>query len=424
MNMTKNKTWITKKFYFFLTLSLTALLSTTLWSAPSKSVKAAPGHVIVEIKKAEIRLAPDPASKISEIAFKGEIFKVIHELPNWYLIELSSGKEGYLAKKYARPKKVDASRKARPIVAKLVPAKKAPADNYVIVISSGSFIRTAPRDDGKIVSQAKIDNAFKLSKKISAAWYEIALPNGKRTYIPSGVSKIITAAELAKIKAQRKTAAVPKPAPQPEPAVAPQPQPVTAPAPVPQPEPQPAAAPQPQPVAPTYAVAMKNDIILRQEPNINARILATAKQGDHYKVISQENLWCSVSLSDERPAYVLTKVIRIVTEAELPAAIEEATKAAKQVKLKTVAVTDKAAKLRAKASDTSKVIGTAAQGTEFKLVWVYKDWYEVLTSSGTAFISDRSAKLINDEDTEHEAEVEAQDKPEESLVPQAVIQKK
>ncbi|MDD5131117.1 MAG: SH3 domain-containing protein, partial [bacterium] len=402
--MTKNKTCITKNFYFFLILSLAVSLSTTLWSAPRKTDQAAPGHIIIEIKKAEIRSAPDPAGKISEIAFKGEIFKVLHELPDWYLIELSSGKEGYLSKKYARVKILDKSKNARPLITKPVQAKKEIADNYVLIISSGSFIRTAPKPNGKIIAQAKIDNAFKLSKKISTDWYEIALSNGKKSYIPAGITKIITAAELAKLKAQRKTANSPKPVP----VAQPQPQPQPEPTPVSQPEPAP--VPQPEPIS-SYAVVMKNDIILRQEPNINSKIMVTAKQGDHYKINSQEANWCAVSLPDGQQAYVLTKVVRIVNETELTTAINEATKAAKQVKLKTVAVTDKTAKLRAKASDTSKVISTASQGEIFKLVWVYKDWYEVLTSSGTAFISDKAAKLVNDEETKNAAEPPAPPEP-------------
>ncbi|MDD5491435.1 MAG: SH3 domain-containing protein, partial [bacterium] len=393
--MTKNKTCITKSFYFFLTLSLAALYSTTLWSAPRKSDQASPGHVIIEIKKAEIRSAPNPASTILEIAFKGEIFKVLHELPDWYLIQLSSGKEGYLSRKYARVKILDTSKKAHPIVSKQV--KKETMDNYVLIISSGSFIRTSPKADSKIIAQAKVDNAFKLSKKVSTSWYEIILSNGKKSYVPAAITKIITSADLVKLKAQRKTAVVPKPKTQPQPE--------------PQPKPVVISQPQPQQMVPVevpqqlYAVAMKNDIILRQEPNISSKIMVTAKQGDHYKINSQEGIWCSISLPDSQQAFVLSKVIRIVKESELAAAVTEATKAARQIKLKTVSVTDKSAKLRAKASDASKVIITASQGTVFKLVWVYKDWYEVLTSSGTAFISDKSAKLVNEEETEAETPV-------------------
>ncbi len=362
--MPGNKTCITKTFYFFLTFSLAALFSTSLWSAQRKSDQAAPGHVIVEIKKAEVRTAPDPAAKISEIAFKGEIFKVIKELPDWYLIELSANKEGYLSKKYARVKVLDKSKNTRLLIPK--PAAKDKSGNYVLITRAGSSIRKTPKKDGPVVAQAKIDNAFKLSKEISASWYEIYLPNGKISYVPASVSKIITPAQLAKLKTQR-IAAAPKPAPQPKPV------------------PVAVDTSQTKLTIAQYAVAMKNDLILRQEPNITANIMVTAKQGDHYKILSLENDWCKVLLPDERPA-----------------AVSEATKSAKQFKLATVAVTAKSAKLYAKASETSKVIATASSGTVFKLIWVYQGWYEILASSGTAFISDKSARLINEQEPKAE----------------------
>ncbi|MDD5258392.1 MAG: SH3 domain-containing protein [bacterium] len=379
--MTKNKTCIIKIFYFFLTLSVAALLCTSLWSAQRKPDQAAPGHVIVEIKKAEVRAAPDPEAKISEIAFKGEIFKVLRELPDWYLIELSANKEGYLSKKYARVKKLDKSKSGKILVPKPAPTAIEQEKDYVLITSSGSYIRKTPKTNGPVIAQAKINNAFKLSRKVSGSWYEIVLPNNKISYVPVSAAKIITPAQLAKHKAQRKAAIPPK------------------------------TAPQPQPAAAQYAVAMKNDIILRQEPNITAKIMVTAKPGDHYRILSQESDWCTVLLPDKRHAFVLAKVVKIVKETELTAAINEATRSAKQFKVNTVAVTAKSAKLYTKANDTSKVITTAVQGTVFKLVWVFKDWYEVLTSSGTAFISDKLAQPMKNEKPDVEPQLAPQPAP-------------
>ncbi|MBI5554634.1 MAG: hypothetical protein HY920_02110 [Elusimicrobia bacterium] len=377
--MRQMKTCITKIIYISLLLSLAAIAAANLWSAQPKSEKATFSNIIVEIKKAEIKSQPTDNAGIIAVAFKGEIFKVLHELPGWYLLELSPGQEGYLAKKYARIRSAAKTQKIVTRTVKPILLKRETAEDFVLIVSAGSYIRTSPTDTSQILARTKINNAFRLIKKASSDWYEAALPTGKKCYIPTGIAKIITAAELSKLKEQWKTVSVSKA--------------------VPPPKPEPVVAPQPQPVSALYAVVIKNDVILRQEPNLTAKIMVAAKPGNNYKLISQEDNWSLVMLKEGQQAYVLTKVVKIVKEADLPAAIAEASKAAKEIKLKYVSVINKEARLRTKASDTAKVISLATPGTEFKLVWVYKGWYEVLTSSGTAFISDKSACLVNAAET-------------------------
>ncbi len=440
------------------------------------------GQITITTEKADIMDQPSPSAEVAATAKKGDVFKVVADYPDWYAIDLSLGKTGYVAKKHTNPKP-DTTVKAKPAPPSKPVITKVKEPQYVLIISTGSFIRNAPNAAAKTVAQAKLNNAFPYMGQ-SGDYYKVQLPTKQKCYIPANISRIIKADEYAALKGHKPpipaetkpvepAPAIPKPAPAPEiskPAPAPQVQPTPAITGIKEQKKKEAQAQEEEWLKDKYVLVTVKVANLRSEPSQRAAIPAKAKTGDSFKLLSRSKEWYEIFFPPDQNAFISKKLAKIITEKELletvkPAKIAPAAPApppvepkplpapvAKQVlpepphpagatpvsvpepaapvtkyKARYVLIMQHNILLESKASPNSKVLGRTEKGDHYKLIWRLKDWFEVESPYGTAFVKAYACKIITEEELaalsgnapQAATEVKAPETPPASSAPEA-----
>ncbi len=101
---------------------------------------------------------------------KGEQYPILNEQSNWYQIQLSNNKKGWVASWYVE-KTISA------------PEQTTPAQNgKITILYNGTNIRSQSNVQSAIVLRALSGQTFPISKTVGD-WYEIVLDNGTKAYV-------------------------------------------------------------------------------------------------------------------------------------------------------------------------------------------------------------------------------------------------
>lgn len=127
---------------------------------------------------------------------------------------------------------------------------------------------------------------------------------------------------------------------------------------------------------------------VRANASSKSKLLGTAKRGSTYKVLATAGNWVKIQYDKNTEGYVYKTYIKLVKEGS------QTTPAGRTATIVNCKV---AANVRAKASSSSKLLGTAKKGEVYDVLGVSGNWVKIGYNGGTAgFVFSRYVKLSDD----------------------------
>ena len=134
----------------------------------------------------------------------------------------------------------------------------------------------------------------------------------------------------------------------------------------------------------------KTAVNVREKATSDSKLLGTAKLGSTYKVLATAGSWVKIQYKSDTVGYVFKSYIKIYKEgSETPSTGKTAT----IVNCKTCV------NVRAKASDSSKIIGKANKGTTYDVLGTSGSWIKIDFNGEAGFVFKRYVKLSGEEET-------------------------
>ena len=129
---------------------------------------------------------------------------------------------------------------------------------------------------------------------------------------------------------------------------------------------------------------------VREKATSDSKLLGTAKRGTTYKVLATAGSWVKIQYKSDVEGYVFKTYIKVYKEgSETPSAGRTAT----IVNCKTCV------NVRAKASDSSKIIGKANKGTTYDVLGTSGSWVKIDFNGETGFVFRRYVKITGEEES-------------------------
>lgn len=129
---------------------------------------------------------------------------------------------------------------------------------------------------------------------------------------------------------------------------------------------------------------------VRAKASSSSKLLGTAKRGATYKVLATAGNWVKIQYDKDTQGYVFKTYIQIYKEGSEPGT---SSGTATIINCKT------AANVRAKASSSSKLLGTAAKGAIYDVLGISGNWVKIDFDGKTGYVFHRYVKLSDDEES-------------------------
>ena len=126
---------------------------------------------------------------------------------------------------------------------------------------------------------------------------------------------------------------------------------------------------------------------VREKASSKSKLLGTAKRGSTYKVLATAGSWVKIQFDKNTEGYVYKTYIKVVKEGSQTTTGRTATIVNCKI----------AANVRAKASSSSKLLGTAKKGEVYDVLAISGNWVKIEYNGGTTgFVFHRYVKLSDD----------------------------
>lgn len=180
---------------------------------------------------------------------------------------------------------------------------------YILIKKPGQYLRAEPVASAKVIAQAKVGDAFRVIT-LKGSFFEILLPTGGKAYVPIDIATIITLKNLTELREKRAQKPTVDHTPEPKPKVKNK----TAKA-------EDAAElkkrQETEWLKDKYVQITNNTANLRSSPSTEDQILKVAKKWEVFKILSRSGDWFKLFLPPDQDAYVNSRLVTVITEAEL-----------------------------------------------------------------------------------------------------------
>ena len=127
---------------------------------------------------------------------------------------------------------------------------------------------------------------------------------------------------------------------------------------------------------------------VRAKASSKSKLLGTAKRGKTFKVLATAGSWVKIQYNKETAGYVYKKYIQLFKEgSETPSG-----------NTATIVNCKIAVNVRAKASSSAKILGTAAKGAVYSVLGISGNWVKIDFDGKTGFVFHRYVKLSDEEE--------------------------
>ncbi len=294
-------------------------------------------------------------------AKKGDKLDVLEVSGEWYKVELSNGKVGYIHKDYLKTAdaKIDGAKETDKKTG--ADGEKVASDNKetmgTVVTKSGNLnVRASSAKDAKVVGQVKKGDQVRLLKK-TGDWYQIELEDGtvgyvNHGYIKVGAVKTVDAGKDTKTPSDSETPSDSAPA-----------------------------------LGEGTVITKTAPLNIRADKNTNAKVVGTVAKGDKVTVLEQAGDWYKVELADGSTGYASRQFIKLAKSDS--ASTKKLMSGGKNSVVKSVSgngvVITKSAPLniRGDSKDDAKVVAQVSKGANVQILEKAGKWYKVKLEDGT-----------------------------------------
>jgi len=290
-------------------------------------------------------------------ARKGDKLDALEVSGDWYKVELSNGKVGYIHKDYlktAADAKIDAAKETDKKTG--ADAEKVASDNKetmgTVVTKSGNLnVRESSAKDAEVVGQVKKGDQVRLLKK-TGDWYQIELEDGTVGYVNHGYIKV---GAIKTVDAGKDTKT-----------------------------PSDSATPLLGEGTVTTRTAALN---IRADKTTNSKVIGAVAKGDKVTVLEKAGDWYKVELADGSTGYASRQFIKVAKSDSATAKKLMSVGSSNVVKGMTgdgIVITKSAPlNIRGDNKDDAEVVAQASKGAKVQVLEKAGKWYKVKLEDGT-----------------------------------------
>lgn len=298
-------------------------------------------------------------------ARKGDKLNALEVSGEWYKVELSNGKVGYIHKDYLKTAdaKIDSAKETD----KKTGAEAEKVTNNketigIVVTKSGNLnVRASSAKDAEVVGQVKKGDQVRLLKK-TGDWYQIELADGtvgyvNHGYIKVGAAKTVDAGKDTKTPTKTPTNSE-------------------------------TSADSASPLLGEGTVTTKTAALnIRANKTTNSKVIGTVAKGDKVTVLEKAGDWYKVELADGSTGYASRQFIKVTKSDSASAKKLMRVGSSSVVKSMTgegIVITKSAPlNIRGDKKDDAEVVAKASKGAKVQVLEKTGKWYKVKLEDGT-----------------------------------------
>ncbi len=281
--------------------------------------RAAERRITIQADRVNIRTAPNTNAPFLGQCGKGETFKLVAEVGEWYQIVTASGASGFIFKALAA-EAVAVSRDDE--------TSEAGATPYVEVTATSVNIRKFPTTRSPVVAQALQGDLFELLAE-GDNWYKVKALTAVGEYIYKPLANVLPDA-AAHIRSE---------------------------------------------VSDRHIEISEDRVNIRRGPNTVSTVLTQGQQGDILPFMGKLGGWYKVRMFSGEPGFVSASFAEEVVDREMPDAAQGA-------EVRYVEVLVPRANIRTAPSETASLVGKAQKGDIYRLIDKSDNWCKISTFTG------------------------------------------